>query len=91
MSVRNRYRRYISTRTVSSQGRTVRSLSVRRAVEYEACQSVCVSARGLSVRVAVRYQRRSARMHIGTRLISSQGSIIRGLSVRIRIGTETYQ
>jgi hypothetical protein len=48
MSVRNWYRRYISTRTISSQSRTVRSLSVRRAVEYEACRPVCVSARGLS-------------------------------------------
>ena len=66
MSVRNRYRRYISMRTVGSQGRTVRSLSVRRAVEYEACRSVCVLARGLSVRVAVRCQRRvEVRMQIG--------------------------
>jgi hypothetical protein len=65
MSIRNRYRRYISTRTVGSQGRTVRSLSVRRAVEYEACRSVCVSSRGLSVRVAVRCQRRGRR-RIGT-------------------------
>ena len=65
MSVRNRYRRYISTRTIGSQGRTVRSLSVRRAVGYEACRSVCVSARGLSVRVAVRCQRRGRR-RIGT-------------------------
>jgi hypothetical protein len=53
MSVRNWYYRYISTRTIGSQGRTVRSLSVRRAVEYKACWSVCVSARGLLVRVVV--------------------------------------
>jgi hypothetical protein len=69
MSVRNWYRRYINTRTVGSQGRTVRSLSVRRAVEYKACRSVCVSARGLLVRVAVRCQRRSAHIYIGTRLV----------------------
>ena len=58
MSVRNWYRRYISIRTVRSQGRMVQSLSVCRAVEYKACWSVCVSARGLLVRVAVWYQRR---------------------------------
>jgi hypothetical protein len=70
MSIRNRYRRYISTRTISSQGRIVRSLLVRRAVEYEAYWSVCVSARGLLVRVAVRCQRRLAYIYIGIRLIS---------------------
>jgi hypothetical protein len=69
MSIRNRYRRYISTRTIGSQGRTVRSLLVRRAVEYEAYRSVCVLAQGLSVRVAVRCQRRLAHMHISTRLV----------------------
>jgi hypothetical protein len=69
MSVYNRYRRYISIRTIGSQGRMVRSLLVYRAVEYKACRSVCVLARGLLVQVIVRCQRRSARMHIGTRLI----------------------
>ena len=66
MSICNRYRRYISTRTISLQGRTVQSLLVRRAVEYKAYRSVCVLARGLLVQVAVQCQRRvKVRMQIG--------------------------